>query len=137
MEERVLAYRLLRIIKDVIIGVKERFDIFNDMENSVIDNLLLDGSIIKYYDRTLGKDIYILTNKGSHLLFVHENEKRIKDFELLLEEKGYNTEYLPDFIKTRDLNDDINNILSVIDYEMFTINTLRILHNKNRKLIIK
>ena len=130
MEERVLAFELLKRISVEKIDVKD--NVLNDIEKNIIDKWLLDGAIIKCYDMELGKDLYVITIKGKHLLFIYEHEEDIKKFEMKLELLGYNTEYLSDFIKTRNLDDSIDNILSVSEYENFTQYARRLQYNNVR-----
>ena len=132
MEERVLAFELLKKISIEKIDVKDTNDKLTSEEKGVVDKLLLDGNVIKHYDQELGKDIFILTVKGKHLLFIYEYEREIKEFERQLENLDYNTQYLPDYIKTRNLDDSIYDILNVDEYEKFTQYAKKLQYNNVR-----
>ena len=121
MEERELVFSVLKKFENNKIEYLQLNNIFNENELKIINNYLLqDGSLIKMFDRELLKDIVTLTIRGKHLLFIHENEDKIKEYEDILAYQGYNTEYLSDFIKTRDLNDKLEKIFSIEDYDAFT-----------------
>ena len=132
MEERVLAFGLLKKISIEKIDVKDTNDKLTSEEKGVVDKLLLDGNVIKHYDQELGKDIFVLTVKGKHLLFTYEYESEIKEFERQLENLEYNTQYLPDYIKTRNLDDSIYDILNVEEYEKFTQYAKKLQYNNVR-----
>ena len=132
MEERVLAFGLLKKISIEKIDVKDTNDKLTSEEKGVVDKLLLDGNVIKHYDQELGKDIFVLTVKGKHLLFIYEYEREIKEFERQLENLDYNTQYLPDYIKTRNLDDSIYDILNVEEYEKFTQYAKKLQYNNVR-----
>ena len=132
MKERVLAFELLKKISIEKIDVKDSNDKLTSEEKSIVDKLLLDGNVIKHYDQELGKDIFILTVKGKHLLFTYEYESEIKEFERQLENLEYNTQYLPDYIKTRNLDDSIYDILNVEEYEKFTQYAKKLQYNNVR-----
>ena len=138
MEERELAFELLKRFKNEKIEISQVKSIFNEEELQVYDKLLLGGSIIKMFDKETLKDIINLTVKGQHLLFTYENEDKIKEFETALEYQGYNTEYLPDFIKARNINDKLDKVFSLEDYDAFTKYARRIVKNTGtQKLVLK
>ena len=138
MEGREIAFALLKKIKSNKTYLSELKDSFNEKELYTITNWLLDGSLVKIFDKESLKDIIILSKKGENQLFVFENGEKIKAFEEILEYQGYNTEYLSDFIKTRKLDDKFENIFSIEAYDAFTKYTRQIEKNTGtQKLVLK
>ena len=138
MEGRELAFELLKRIKNQKTYLSEIKNVFSEKELYLITNWLLDGSLIKFFDMETLKDIIVLSKKGENQLFIYENGVKIKAFEDILAYQGYNTEYLSDFIKTRNLDDKLESIFSIEDYDAFTKYTRQIEKNTGtQKLVLK
>ncbi len=139
MQDSIIAIELLNKINNEKIVINDIRKIFNNVENAIIRNMYSDGSIMNMFDKETGDEVVTLTNKGKIIIFNDKYKDKILNFSALLEEKGYNTCYIVDYLKTCNLDDDINNILSLENFDVF-IHNINLLNNNSgiaRRILIK
>ena len=111
---------------------------FSSLEIGLIRKLYDDESIINVFDLDIKEEVVKLTRKGKFIIFSEDNKDKILNFSDELEQKGYKTEFLMDYLKTCDYDKNLYDILSITNFELF-INNLEQLQNTRvtRRILIK
>ena len=129
---------ILKKINQNKIYITQIRNIFSSLEIGLIRKLYDDESIINVFDLVFKEEVVKLTRKGKFIIFSEYNKDKILNFSDELEQKGYKTEFLMDYLKTWDYDKNLYDILSITNFELF-INNLEQLQNTRvtRRILIK
>lgn len=129
---------ILKKINQNKIYITQIRNIFSSLEIGLIRKLYDDESIINVFDLDIKEEVVKLTRKGKFIIFSEDNKDKILNFSDELEQKGYKTEFLMDYLKTCDYDKNLYDILSITNFELF-INNLEQLQNTRvtRRILIK
>ena len=136
--DREIVFDVLRIINNNRLCSRDLRKRFCSIEKGIIINLYKDESIINTFDIESGTEIVSITRKGKFMLFNEDNKEAIIKFGKELEDKGYNTCYLGDYLKTSDLDKNIDEILNISDYDLFVHNIEQLQNSRvTRRILLR
>ena len=113
---------ILKKINQNKIYITQIRNIFSSLEIGLIRKLYDDESIINVFDLDIKEEVVKLTRKGKFIIFSEDNKDKILNFSDELEQKGYKTEFLMDYLKTCDYDKNLYDILSITNFELFINN---------------
>ena len=111
---------------------------FSSLEIGLIRKLYDDESIINVFDLDIKEEVVKLTRKGKFIIFSEDNKDKILNFSDELEQKGYKTEFLMDYLKTCDYDNNLDEIFSEESYDLFIRNLEQLQNTRvTRRILIK